>query len=240
MSYKGRTVLAVVPARGGSKSIPRKNLCSIGGLSLVAHAARVAASLHWVDVRILSSDCDEICAEARAHGLDVPFTRPEEYARDMSSSVDMWRHAWIATENHYKMRFDISILLEPTSPLRTPEDIERTIDLLINNNYKAAATVSPTPAHYTPHKSLTVDNRGCVGFFLKQGEKHALRQSVPQLYHRNGLCYAVCRETLVDHGHILEDDCAAVIVDRPVVNIDDPFDLEMAEWLWNKSIKKPG
>ena len=231
MPREGMTVLAVVPARGGSKGIPGKNLQRVGGLSLVARAARLAADISWLDHAVLSTDDDEIAAEGRHHGLEVPFMRPAPLAADDSRSVDMWRHAWLASEDHFAMRFDLSVLLEPTSPLRRPADVESTIDALIEGGRKAAATVSRTPAHYTPHKTLTVNGDGCIGFHLPQGAEYSLRQSVPNYFHRNGLCYAVRRETLIDDGHIIEDDCVAVVVDRPVVNIDDVFELELAEFL---------
>lgn len=230
MAYAGLSVLAVVPARGGSKSIPRKNLQKVGGVSLVGRAAGIARSLGWIDAAVISTDDAAIRAEAVAHGLDAPFVRPEEISGDKATSVDMWRHAWLACEQHYGRRFDISVLLEPTSPLRTDEDVTRTVQALVDGQHAAAATVSPTPAHYTPHKTLTVTD-GRIGFYLEGGQRFALRQSIPRYYHRNGLCYALRRKTLVDDGHILEDDAAAVIVERHVVNIDDVFELELADFL---------
>jgi CMP-N-acetylneuraminic acid synthetase len=222
-----------VPARGGSKAIPRKNLCLVGGLSLVGRAGELAASLPWIDARILSTDDKEIAAEGKTHGLDVPFMRPDELAGDLANSIDMWRHAWLQAESHYKTRFDISILLEPTSPLRTADDVTKTVTLLLEGNHKAAATVSPAPAHFTPHKCLTV-SKGVIGFYHEAGAKHAIRQTIPNYYFRNGICYAVKRKTLIEEGIILEDDCVAVIVDRPVINIDEPLDLELAEFLLHR------
>ncbi len=234
MPRHGLNILAVVPARGGSKSIPRKNLCSVGGVSLVGRAAETAKSLDWIDHAIISTDDEEIRDEAVAHGLEAPFLRPDELSGDRATSVDMWRHAWTASEEAFGMTFDVSVLLEPTSPLRTAEDVTRTVDTLIEGGHAAAATVSPTPAHFTPHKTLTVDDAGHIGFYLATGAQHALRQTIPPYYHRNGLCYALRRKTLVDDGHILEDGCAAVIVERPIVNIDEPFELELAEWLLSR------
>ena len=231
MTPEGLAVLAVVPARGGSKGIPRKNLRTVGGVSLVGRAARVVAALPWIDAAILSTDDEEIAGEGRRHGLDVPFLRPEALSGDNSTSVEMWRHAWTAAENHYGRRFDISILLEPTSPLRRPEDVERTVRALIEGAHPAAATVSPTPAHFAPHKTLTISDSGIIGFYLEGGARHSLRQTVPQYYHRNGLCYAVSRRHLLEEGLIIDHGAAAVVVDRPVVNVDEWHDLELAEWL---------
>jgi CMP-N,N'-diacetyllegionaminic acid synthase len=230
MAMAGQTILAVVPARGGSKSIPRKNLALVGGISLVGRAGELAASLSWIDEAIISTDDVEIAAEATRHGLEAPFQRPDELAGDKSTSTDMWRHAWLAAEAHYGQRFEVSILLEPTSPMRRGEDLTRCVQSLLDSSHKAAATVSPTPAHFTPHKTLKVDDAGVLGSYLAEG-RHALRQSIPDYYHCNGICYALRRATLVDDGHIMEDDCLAVVIDRPIVNIDEPFELELAEWL---------
>ncbi len=234
MSLDGITVLAVVPARGGSKSIPRKNLAVVHGRSLIAHAAAVTQALPWIDRAVLSTDDKEIAAEGRRAGLLLPFMRPADLAGDRSTSVDMWRHAWLASEAAYGMRFDVSVLLEPTSPLRRPADVEAAVRLLLDGKHAAAATVSRTPAHYTPHKTLTIDAGGCIGFYLEGGARHSLRQSIPPYYHRNGICYALRRETLVERGHIIEEDCAALVVERPVVNIDEPLDLEFAAFLLDR------
>ncbi len=231
---EGRSVLAVVPARGGSKSIPRKNLKEIGGISLVGRAAAAARALPWIDAALISTDDHEIRDEAVRHGLDAPFMRPDELSGDTAGSIDMWRHAWLAAEEHYGRTFDISVLLEPTSPMRRPEDVERTVKTLLQTNSPAAATVSRTPAHYTPHKTLTVDEHGTIGFYLSDGARHSLRQGIPAYYHRNGLCYAVTRSHLVEHGRIIDRDAQAVVIDRHVVNIDDPFELELTEWLLNR------
>lgn len=235
MSIRGMSVLAVIPARGGSKSIPRKNLQPVAGLSLIGHAARTVNSLSWIDRAILSTDDAEIAAEGERHGLEVPFLRPDALASDRAKSVDMWRHALLAAEEHYGTRFDISILIEPTSPLRRPEDLTRTVAAMLDADSAAAATFSRTPAHYTPHKTLTVDAQGRIGFYLSDHPPVTLRQEIPAYYHRNGVCYAVRRSTLVDGGTIIERDCVAVVIDRPLVNIDEPIELELAEFLLGRS-----
>lgn len=233
MAMEGVSILAVVPARGGSKGIPRKNLRHVCGLSLVGHAARVVAALDWIDLAILSTDDDEIAVEAERHGLAVPFRRPAELSHDTATSVDMWRHAWLSAEAHAGRRFDVSVLLEPTSPLRRPEDVERTVRTLLDSGHAAAATLSRNAAHYTPEKTLILDDRQIVAPYLA-GKAVTIRQFIPPYYHRNGICYATRRETLVDRGQIIEHDCAAVVIDREVVNIDTPFELDLAEWMMTR------
>ncbi|GJL66929.1 MAG: hypothetical protein NPIRA05_19000 [Nitrospirales bacterium] len=234
MAWQGQRILAVVPARGGSKGIPRKNLCKVGEYSLIAHAAQTVKALHWIDHAILSTDDEEMAEEGRAHGLDVPFLRPAEFADDQASSVGMWQHAWRQSEDYYQCRFEISLLLQPTTPLRQPEEVERTVQALVDGGHHAAATVSRVPGHYTPQKMLTLTPSGSLDFYVKDGARHSRRQTIPPYYSRNGLCYAVTRETLLTNGHIVEDDCVGVVIDRHIINIDEPFELDLANVVWQR------
>ena len=234
MSYKGFKILAVIPARGGSKGIPRKNLCTIAGVSLVGHAAKAALAIEWIDRTVLSTDDDYIAAEGQKYGAAVPFRRPVELASDRARSTDMWKHAWLASEDYFEEKYDISILLEPTSPLRRPEDIQTTVKTLIENDCDAAATFSRAPAHFTPHKCLTLDDNGIIGFYHEHGRQFSIRQKIPDYYFRNGICYAVKRRTLLEKEMIIEENCKAVVIERPVVNIDDLHELEYAEFLFQK------
>lgn len=230
MTLEGKKILCVVPARGGSKSIPKKNLAKVCGVSLVGHAGRTLQKLPWVDAKVLSTDDDAIAAEGRRHGLDTPFMRPAELASDTATSLQMWQHAWLASEKHYGTRFDISLLIEPTSPLRLPEDLERTAQRVAKDGYPAAVTVSRTPAHFTPQKALIVDEQGNIDYYIgKEGRQFHNRQAIPAYFHRNGICYAVSRPFLLQENLIL-DGARPVIIDRPVVNIDEEIELELAEW----------
>lgn len=231
MSFENKTVLAVIPARGGSKGIPRKNLSMIAGHSLIARAADVVAGLDWLDYSILSTDDEEIAAEGRRHGLPVPFMRPPELAGDRATAVDMWQHAWRASEAYYDTRIDISVLLEPTSPLRRPDDVLKTVRILVESGNSSAVTVSRTPAHFTPERTLCIDERGYLKPYLEEGLRYTSRQMISSYYYRNGLSYAVTREGLLDQGSIIQDDTLAVPIERPVVNIDEPLDLAWAEFI---------
>ena len=227
-------MLAVVPARGGSKGIPRKNMCKLGSRSLIGWAAKTVSELSWIDKAVISTDDREMAEEGRRCGLEAPFLRPQALAADTASSAEMWRHAWCESERHFSQQFDISILLQPTTPLREAADIERTVHAMVDGKHRAAATVSRLPGHYTPEKCLTVDENGVIRFYQEEGATYSTRQSIPEYYHRNGACYAVTRETLIDHGHIVEDDCVAVEIDGYTVNIDDPIELELAEFMLSR------
>ena len=232
MSINNQKILAVIPARGGSKGIPNKNLRVIQGKSLVDHAATCAKSLgRIIDAIVLSSDSEEIIEHAKTLHINAPFKRPLELSNDDAKSIDMWKHAWLVSEDYYKEQFDISILLEPTSPLRTPDDIKNTLQLLIDKQPYSVVTVSKTPGHYTPHKTLEVKESGVIQPYLEDGLKFSIRQHIPNYYHRNGICYAVTRESLIDKNNLMQENCLALIIDRPIVNIDEEIDLKLAEVL---------
>ncbi len=224
-------MLAVVPARGGSKGIPGKNLKQVRGLSLIERAARTIAESPFIDRALCSTDDSRIAEEAMRHGLAVPGLRPADLSGDAAKSVDVWRYAWLDMEHRDGRTYDVSVLVEPTSPLRRASDIEATLSAMLDADARAAATVSATPAHFTPQKALTVDRERRIGFYLSDGARFSRRQDIPAYYHRNGACYAARRDTVVDAGMILEDRCVAVVIDRPMVNIDEPLDLEIAELL---------
>jgi CMP-N,N'-diacetyllegionaminic acid synthase len=230
MTWRDRSVLAVVPARGGSKGLPRKNLRLVGGRSLVAHAAETVKQLRWLDGAVLSTDDPEIAEEGARNGLAVPFLRPADLASDTALGVDAWRHAWLASESFYERQFDCSVLLQPTSPLRRPEDVEMTLERMLSGAHRAAATVSPVPGHYVPEKMLRIDN-GVLCFVHPEGAKHSNRQSAAACYVRNGLCYAAVRHAVVVSRQIVERDCAAVVTEGYVANIDEPVDLIVADYL---------
>ena len=147
--FAGKRVLAVVPARGGSKGIPMKNLRTVGGRSLVAIAADVAATVPEIDRRVVSTDHTEIARVAREAGLDAPFMRPESIAGDRIGDWDVLSHALQATEADDGEHYDIVVMLQPTSPLRRAVDVSGTIHMLINSGYDAVWSVSVSYTHLT-------------------------------------------------------------------------------------------
>lgn len=224
-------VLAVVPARGGSKGVPRKNLAEIAGRSLVARVGEVAAQLPWLDAAIMTTDDEEIAEAARRAGLETPFMRPADLATDAARGVDVWAHAWEEAERLRERRFDVSVLLQPTSPFRTPDDVARTLDALLGGDHLAAATVSRVPGHFTPEKTLLMAEDGRLTFYAEDGARHANRQTARASWTRNGLCYAARREAVVDNREIVERACVGVPIEGYVANIDEPDDLLIARLL---------
>jgi CMP-N,N'-diacetyllegionaminic acid synthase len=232
MAFLGRSVLAVVPARGGSKGILRKNLAVVGDRSLIAHSAATAAALDWIDARVCSTDDDEMAKEAELHGLAAPFRRPEALANDTASAADAWRHAWLASEQHFGQQFDVALWLQPTTPLRDPADVERTLRTMIEGGFESAATISEIPAHVRPERAMTLGESGELGFYMEVGRHHANRQTIPATWFRNGVCYAASRKTVVDDHQTIAERAAGVIVEGTVVSIDEDIELQLANVIW--------
>ncbi|HFD14748.1 MAG TPA: acylneuraminate cytidylyltransferase family protein [Rhodospirillales bacterium] len=237
--WRDEAVLAVIPARGGSKGIPGKNLRRVGPWTLIEWTARLVRELPWIDRALLSTDDPEIAEEGRRVGLEVPFLRPAELATDTAAGVDVWRHAWLAAEALHGAPFPLSVYLQPTTPLRRPEEVTRTIDVLVAGGFAAATTVAPVPGHFLPEKILRLDARGCLHPFLDRPAV-ANRQEAPRYYWRTGAAYAARRRTVVEEGRILGPDCAGVVVETFTPNIDDPVDLDFAEFLHRRSSGSDG
>ncbi len=237
MAIRGLSVLALVPARGGSKSISKKNLCLVGGLSLVARVAAVVSSIDWIDFALLSTDDKDIAAEGMQHGLSVPFLRPDKLARDDTTALATWQHDWLAVERHCQQQFDIAIWLQPTSPTRIVADVEMTVNALLTNNCFAAATVSRLPGHYHPEKILQIDANNYLEYYVGGQQGKSLRQQLTPYYYRNGLCYAAKRQCILELNSIIEYQCYPVVIDRPVVNIDEPYELALANWMTEEDDK---
>ena len=227
--FEDQRVLAVVPARSASKGIPNKNMQPLAGTSLIGWAGKVLAQLPWIDCRILSTDSEAYAAEGRQFGLEAPFLRPDALSTDTASGVDVVEHALKSMETLSKQVFDVILIIEPTSPLRTAADIEQTTRCLLNAKADSAVTVSPLPSKFHPLKVLQID-RTQLGFYTKQGRSIVNRQSLPPLYWRNGVCYAVRRCCLLEQHTVFGQRCVAVVIEHPVVNIDEPWELEWAQY----------
>lgn len=229
--FKGKSVIAVVPARSGSKGIKDKNIKPLAGASLIAHAARCLSKLHWLDARVLSTESQAYVVEGRKHGLEAPFLRPEDLSTDTASAVDTLVHAVTESERSYGKRFDIALIIEPTSPFRRPEDVEAAVELLLERNADSVVTVCELDSKSHPTKVLKITEQGALDFYEKQGASVVYRQSLPKLYWRNGVCYALTRECLLEKRTIFSDKTLPLVIEREVVNIDNALDLEWAEFL---------
>lgn len=230
----GRTVLAVVPARGGSKGIPLKNLRTVGGRSLVARVGDIARDVPEIDRTVASTDYAEIAAAALGAGIDAPFLRPESISGDRIGDFDVLMHALKATEAIDKKIYDIVVMLQPTSPLRTATQVSGTIRMLVDGNWDSVWTVSPTDSKSHPLKQLTVGDDGTLGYYDSRGGQIVARQELSPVYHRNGVAYAITRDCLLRQGSIKGGRAGAFVVDGAHVSIDTESDIELVEWILSR------
>jgi CMP-N-acetylneuraminic acid synthetase len=228
---EGKRVLVVVPARGGSKGVRLKNLRPLGGVPLVATVGHVVQKLSFVDRAVVSTDHPDIARVAREAGLDAPFMRPETLSGDRIADWDVLVHALQETERLDAVQYDVVIMLQPTSPSRQPEHVERAARRLIEGNFDSVWTLSETDSKGHPLKQLVVRPDGSFDYYDPAGANIIARQQLTPVYHRNGIAYAITRECLLGQSSIKGRRAGAVVIEGEVVNIDTERDLQLAEWL---------
>ena len=223
-------VLALVPARAGSKGIPGKNLRLLGGHTLIDYAARVARESGVVDRAVLSTDSEEMAAEGRRASLEVPFIRPEALAQDDTPMQPVIEHA-LASLAGAGFAPDIVLLLQPTSPLRTPDHLRTAVRLLRDSGADSVVSVVELPRHLSPDYVMRIDD-GELKPFLAEGVRVTRRQDARPAYVRDGTVYAFWTRTLGEQGTIYGRRCLPLLVDAAdSITIDSPADWDAADRL---------
>ncbi len=221
-------VLGLIPARGGSKGIPGKNIKRLAGKPLLTYAVEAAERSGAVDRLLLSTDSEEIAEVGRQAGLAVPFLRPPELATDQTAMIDVIRHLldWTAAEGDSP---DIVVLLQPTAPLRRPEHIAQAVEILKSSACDSVVSVVPLPLHFSPDYVMRIDRERLVNF-LPDGERATRRQDVRPAYSRDGTIYCFWRRTVERHGSIYGPDCRPLVIDpADSINLDTMTDWAAAE-----------
>jgi CMP-N,N'-diacetyllegionaminic acid synthase len=223
-------VLGVIPARGGSKAIPRKNLALLAGRPLLAHTADAARASTRLTRLVVSTDDEEIAGAARACGVEVPFLRPAALAQDDTPMLDVLLDLLATLAERSAYRPDVVVLLQPTSPFRRAEHIDAAIGLLVASGADSVVSVVPVPHQFTPASLLRLEGDRVIP---ADSAAPLRRQDKPMLYARNGPAVVAARsETLVGQHTLYGRDTRAVIMSRAEsLDIDDAFDLEVAELL---------
>jgi len=179
-------VIAVITARGGSRGLPRKNILPLAGKPLIAHSISVALEAKRVSRVILSTDDEEIMQIALAHGAEVPFVRPPELSTPEAAHIDVMLHVVDWLEAHGDLP-DAVLLLQPTTPLRLPEDLDGAINLLESTGCPAVVGVGPAESH--PYLTYKIDGEGRLVGFVDHGLRYPRRQDLPPAYTLNGALY---------------------------------------------------
>jgi CMP-N-acetylneuraminic acid synthetase len=190
----------------------------------------VISEVPEVDRAVVSTDNGAIARAAEETGIAAPFLRPQVLCGDWVADVEVLVHAHHATEAIDQERYDIVVMLQPTSPLRTGAQVSATIRMLVDGDWDSVWTVSPTDSKSHPLKQLTVSN-GVLDYYDPQGAEIIARQQLQPVYHRNGIAYAMTRECLIDHHSIKGERAGAFVVEGEAISIDTEWDLALVEFI---------
>ena len=224
---KNLTVLGVVPARGGSKGLKDKNLQKIGDLSLVELALKCGLASAYIDRTCVSTDSDEIAKVADLYSQGAaPFRRPDQLSGDLIGDYEVLRHALETMEILSGCTFDIVVMLQPTSPLRTTSIIDQGIEKLVNENCDSVWSVSEVDLKYHPLKQLTSADGSQFDHYLSDGSSIIARQQLDKTFIRNGMCYAIARSTIIQQESIKGINSQLLITQGEAISIDNQYDLD--------------
>jgi len=222
-------VLGIVTARGGSKGVPGKNIKALAGKPLLVWTAEAALASKRLSRTILSTDDAAIAAVGRAAGLDVPFMRPAELARDASPTLPVLQHAVAALEANGE-RYDAICLLQPTNPLRRADVIDACIDLFESSSADSVVTVLPVPAEHNPHWVYFAQADGALRLSTGEAAPIPRRQDLPRAFHREGSVYVMRRDVLVEQNSLYGARVLGFELDPArSINIDTLADWARAE-----------
>jgi CMP-N,N'-diacetyllegionaminic acid synthase len=223
-------LLALIPARGGSKGVPRKNLRPLAGKPLILYTVEVArASGSFAEICV-STDDPEVAAVTAAQGLPVPALRPPALAADDTPMLDVVRHVL----GQYRERgtsFDAVALLQPTAPLRTVDQLKAAIDTFAAQELDSLISVVEVPAKFNPHWVYVEREPGLLHLFCGRESPIPRRQDLPPAYIREGSIYLFRTQTLDRYGNVYGKKIGFFLVTGPTVNIDTEEDFAAAERL---------
>ncbi len=222
--------IALICARGGSKGLPGKNVRLLSGIPLIGWSIKVALQTERISRVIVSTDSQSIAKLAQNYGAEVPFIRPSELAQDNSSEWLVWRHA-IEYLNSTKQDYDGLIVIPPTAPLRSVDDLEQCIDKYENNNVDIVVTVSE--AHRSPYFNMVKINDDGLASLVNGKEKQIIRrQDAPTVYDMTTVAYVVNPLFVIEKNNMFEGKvgCVHIPIERSL-DIDTMFDFKIAEYL---------
>ncbi len=223
--------LAVIPARGGSKGVPGKNVRPVAGRPLLAYTADAVRAATRLTRTVVSTDDDTIAAVAAGLGLDVPFRRPADLASDDAPMLPVLQHALAALEGDEP--YDAVVLLQPTSPLRRGEHIDAAVAHLADSGADSVVSVVEVPHQYSPVSVLRLDAGRLRPW--QEGATVTRRQDKPRLFARNGPAVLAVRAAVLRAGSLYGHDCRPLVMTmRESYDIDTPDDLELIELLLSR------
>ncbi len=225
-------VLGLIPARGGSKGIPHKNIAPLAGKPLLAYSCEAALQSQFLARTLLSTDDPEIADVGREFGVEVPFMRPPELALDETPILPVIQQTLEWLDEHDGFVPDAVVLMQPTSPLRKAGHIDAAIQLFFEQKADTVVSVIEVPHQFNPVSLMQLDEENQLQPYL-QGSMILRRQEKPRLYARNGPAVLMIRQDTIQRGQLYGERIFPYLMDQTAsLDIDDIVDLQMAEyWL---------
>jgi CMP-N,N'-diacetyllegionaminic acid synthase len=230
------TVLGIITARGGSKGIANKNIAPLCGKPLITYTIEAAMKSLLLARCIVSTDSEEIADIAKKAGAQVPFLRPAELSTDSSLALDVLSHAIRFMQEHEEMSFDYVMMLQPTSPLRTDEDIDACIRIAQETNADSVFSMKELP-DFAPQKIKTIENGVIKPFIEEEKGQSAPRHNGKKAYKRNCAVYLTRTELVLKGDQFGKKSMAYVMPRERSIDINEPVDLELAEF-WMHRIRR--
>lgn len=224
-------VLGVIPARGGSKGVPRKNIRMLGNKPLIAYTIETALASQMIDDVVVSTDDQEIAQVSLSFGAQVPFIRPAELASDTAQTLPVVQHCLTFMEAHLAHTYDLIVLLQPTTPFRTVEDIQKGISLLQDTQADSVVSVTSVEGYHPFRMKRIIGENQLINYIDQGTEDMRPRQVLPPVYIRSGDVYIARRKVVMEQQSMVGQDCRAIIIpSHRAINIDNMADFLLAEY----------
>ena len=234
-----KNILAIIPARSGSVGIKNKNLAKIGKTNLLAQAIKICKQVKKIDKIIVSTDSKKISDEAKKNNIEVPFLRSRKNSTSKAKILDTIKETIIKTEKYYNNKYEIIMIIEPTSPLicvfgfeptkkkKKKSDLIDSMKKFMKLNLDSLWTISKVNLDYHPFKQLDLKNN-YIKFFFPESNKVTRRQQLKRSFIRNGACYIFKRDLIIKRNKIINQKTGYLLLKGEYVSIDDKNDLDNA------------
>ena len=227
-----KKILCVIPARGGSKGIKLKNIYIVNGKPLISYTLDFVKNLNFFNETIISTDHKKIKKICEDKGFSIPFMRPKYLSGDRISDIQVLEHSLLLAEKYNNTKYEIIIMLQPTSPLRVKKDLKEAINQFMKNKNDSLWSISKIDKKYHPLKQLTI-NKKKLNYFSPNGKNIIARQELGDTYIRNGVFYIFSRDCILKK-QLLGKKPGFYEIKKPYFNIDTLTEIKSFELFLNQ------
>ena len=230
------TVIGFIPARGGSKGIPRKNIVEINGRPLISYTIGSSKESKLIDRTIVSTDDDEIASISASFGAEIPYIRPDEIAQDSTSMICVLNHFVLWLEEN-DIDVECIALLQPTSPFRKGIHIDEAISIFRASNASSVVSVVEVPHQFNPYSIMKISQDKSIKPYLNQTPTILRRQDKPKFFARNGPAILICRPEIIKNNELYGEYCLPYFMSNfNSIDIDSPYDMKLADFMFQSNL----